>query len=240
MLKFYVSSPSSVTTAANLIKKYGEEAICRLLALHLTEERINRIETVINGRVDSVQVAVEDPADMHNALAIIRTAEALGVRRMHAIGWPIRKNRGIGITRGSQNWTETIQHKSLPDFLESKNDFKIAGACVERGKPLSQLPIDEPLILLFGNEHSGLTDQAKDACDYLYTIPMYGMIESFNLSVAAGISLFDQLTRRRTLLQTSGDLDAKTTINLRASYTIAATGTEKARQILDYYNSPTS
>ena len=215
-----------------LIERYGERFVIDSLSLHLSEARQERIDAVLTSRITSMQVAIEDPADVHNALAIVRTAEAMGVSSVHSIGWPKKKRVGKSITRGTERWTELTLHNSLEDFLARKGDFKVAGACVEGGIPLHELPIEEPLILLFGNEHAGLTDEAKEACDYRYTIPMSGMVESFNLSVAAGISLYDTLSRRRSYLGLGGDLDEPTLFQWRATYFIRAIGRERAKHLL--------
>ena len=218
-----------------LIAEYGESLVIERLLPHLTEARVERIESVIDGRLDSLRIAVEEPADTHNALAIIRTAEAFGVSSIDAVNWPKKKSDGIGITRGTRNWTELSYHHTLSDFLEAKGNYKIAGACVEEGMPLHELPVDGPLILLFGNEHEGLTPEAREACDYRFTIPMSGMVESFNVSVAAGISLYDVTKRRRDFLGKSSDLTEHERLTRKAAYMIRAIGREVAKKIIAHY-----
>ena len=76
----------------------------------------------------------------------------------------------------------------------------LAGAALN-DSPVSMqaVPIDKPLCLLIGNEQRGLSREAMDACQLCYRIPMAGMSQSFNLSVAAAISLYDTTCAKETL-----------------------------------------
>ena len=100
-----------------------------------------------------------------------------------------------------------------------KNEKRvIAGAIIHAEKKLSELKIDKPICILIGNEQRGLTHEAKNACDILFSIPMCGMVESLNLSVAAAISLFDLTQRKRMTLKNNTDLSITTEKKLRAKY----------------------
>ena len=85
-------------------------------------------------------------------------------------------------------------------------------------KVLTKKAADRPTAFLLGNEHAGLTPEARAACDLQYTIPMAGFTESFNLSVATAISLYSFTQRRRALLGAPGDLPAPAQLALRAQY----------------------
>jgi tRNA (guanosine-2'-O-)-methyltransferase len=83
---------------------------------------------------------------------------------------------------------------------------------------LADVPVDRPLCLVFGNEQAGLSPRARAACDLLFRIPMHGMAESLNLSVAAGIALYALLDRRRAAIGAAGDLSAEQLADLRARW----------------------
>ena len=103
------------------MEKWGADAIIKKLAPYLTEDRKQRILPVIDHRIKSIQAAVEDPSDIHNALAIVRTAEALGLTGAHLIGVP-RKGKGRQTMRGSDKWMNIHSHDSLADFYKFMSD----------------------------------------------------------------------------------------------------------------------
>jgi tRNA (guanosine-2'-O-)-methyltransferase len=82
--------------------------------------------------------------------------------------------------------------------------YKVFGAGPRGQFELSNIPVDEPILLLFGNEASGLREDTMRACDDVFRIPMYGFTESFNISVSVGMTLEQIGTRRRSLLASEG------------------------------------
>jgi len=192
-----------------LIARHGPGRVVEVLSPYLTEARRARIEEVLTCRIGSVEVAIEAPSDPHNAAAVVRTCEALGAMTVHAIaaeGDVLNKKR---TTQGAYHWVHTRQHADLDGFLEDvrARGLLLAGACADAKMPPGALAVDRPLCLLFGNEHRGLSESAREACDERYSIAMFGMSESLNLSVSAAISLYDVLGRLRAALGKDGDLD---------------------------------
>jgi tRNA (guanosine-2'-O-)-methyltransferase len=192
-----------------LLARHGPARVVEVLTPYLTEARRARIEAVLTSRISSVEVAIEAPSDPHNAAAVVRTCEALGAMTVHSIaaeGDVLHKKR---TTQGAYHWVHTRQHAVLEGFVEDvrSRGLLLAGACVDAKTPLCELSIDRPLCLLFGNEHRGLSESARAACDERYAIAMFGMSESLNLSVSAAISLYDVLGRLRAALGKDGDLE---------------------------------
>jgi tRNA (guanosine-2'-O-)-methyltransferase len=201
-----------------LFARHGPARVVEVLSPYLTEARRARIEKVLTSRISSVEVAIEAPSDPHNAAAVVRTCEALGAMTVHAIaaeGDVLHKKR---TTQGAYHWVHTRQHADLGGCLDDVHarGLLLAGACVDAVTPLGALPIDRPLCLLFGNEHRGLSESAREACDERYAIAMFGMSESLNLSVSAAISLYDVLGRLRAALGRDGDLDDAAVLRERA------------------------
>lgn len=192
------------------------------LAPYLTAERRARVEAVLAARVASVQVAIEDPGDPRNVAAIVRTGEALGAGTVHAIAapaWPVFSPRA---SMGAVYWADIRMHAGWGEFAAAIGPgVRLAAACVARDDttlPLASLPVDRPLCLVFGNEAAGLSEEARAACDLRFTIPMFGMSESLNVSVSAAIAVHDVLTRRRDVLGGRGDLDPARRDVLRARW----------------------
>ena len=97
---------------------------------------------------------------------------------------------------------------------------------------LEILPLDHPICFLFGNEKEGISDEAKKGCDLLFRVPMFGMVESYNLSVAAAITLYDYLRKKRKKLQRNGDLDLQEMIEEKARFYVRSLGIEQSSEIL--------
>ncbi|HGG56305.1 MAG TPA: hypothetical protein ENK31_00740, partial [Nannocystis exedens] len=193
-----------------------------LLAVYLTEARKARIEDVLSARLGTVTVAIEDPADPQNAAAIVRTAEALGLAEVHAISTKGLVLRGRKTARGASPWIQDHHHASLEAFLRGMRDrgMRIAAACVEESvtTSLAELPVDRPLCVLVGNERDGLSSAARAGAERLFRIPMYGMVESLNVSVATALALFEITARRRRWLAREGDLSDDARADLRVSW----------------------
>lgn len=223
-------SPDFITR----LKKWGAEAIIDKLSPYLTEERKKRILPIVDHRIQSIQIAVEDPSDIHNALAIVRTSEALGLTDAHLIGEP-SKGRGRQTMRGSDRWINLHSHISLENYkqLMEENHLVIFGATPHGKVPLEEIPLDQPCCFLFGNEKQGLTKEALDICKIHYTIPMYGFCESFNLSVAAAITLHHAVKQKRELLASNGDLSNAEKMIEIAWFYYKSTGSRLANQIID-------
>lgn len=200
----------------NLIRRYGAEKIISQLQPFVSSRRQQRIDEVLNNRLLSIQIALEMPADIQNAFAVIRSCDIFGVAKIHIIA-PEKILRGMrSISKGAMDWVDIAFYQNRDDFLSEIKLQKIhlAGAVLEATQSVTTLPVTEPICLLLGNEHSGLTSPALSACDWIYHIPMFGMTESLNLSVAAAISLYDLTQRKRLLLEQPGDL----TLDARKQY----------------------
>lgn len=192
-----------------LAAHYGPATMIEALRPYVTAQRQERIEAVLRGRLSALEVAIERPYDPHNAAAVVRSAEALGAWAVHVIAASDRILRAPGTTMGTHNWIDTVQHRSLDEFLQRSRraGMLLAGACVDATHMLDELPIDRPICLLFGNEHAGLSAAAQAACEVRFRIPIYGFAESYNMSVAAALSLYATSSRMRAQLGAAGDLD---------------------------------
>ena len=217
---------------SELLKVYPNEKIIETLIPFLTEERMQTIDQVLTNRMRSVQIAIERPYDIHNGLAVVRTGEALGVSHIHFIKTQMKKGQGKGTTKGTMKWIHLHRHPSLQEFHKAKGDILLAGASADGEMSLENLPLDHPICFLFGNEKEGISDEAKKGCDLLFRVPMFGMVESYNLSVAAAITLYDYLRKKRKKLQRNGDLDLQEMIEEKARFYVRSLGIEQSSEIL--------
>jgi len=206
------------------------------LARYVSADRQARIAAVLDARVASIEVAIERPADPHNAAAIVRTAEALGTGAVHAITDESGILHARKVTRGAFYWLDTLHHGDFSQFeaqIRSKG-MLLAGACVDEASSveLAELPVTRPLCVLFGNEKMGLSRQARSRCDILFHVAMFGMCESLNLSVCAAITLHDLLQRRRAQIGRRGDLEGPRRAHLQARWYAKALDARLIRRVL--------
>jgi tRNA (guanosine-2'-O-)-methyltransferase len=203
-----------------VIDRHGAAEVISRVSPYLTEARIERIESVLAGRLGSLHVAVERPEDPHNAAAIVRTAEALGALHVHAIDAPFGTLHAGQTTQGSYYWVHTYHHPARAPFLAQirARGACLAGATMEGTHAVDELPSDRPLCLLFGNEKLGLSDDMLAACDLTFRIPMVGMSESLNLSVSAAIVLYNAARARRARIGKATDLEGDELARERARY----------------------
>ncbi|MGB1276832.1 MAG: TrmH family RNA methyltransferase [Nannocystaceae bacterium] len=206
------------------------------LAPYVSAARKARIAAVLDARVASIEVAIERPADPHNAAAIVRTAEALGTGAVHAVTDESGALHARKVTRGAFYWMDTQHHGDFSQFeaqIRSKG-MLLAGACVDEpmSVELAQLPVTRPLCVLFGNEKLGLSAHARGRCDILFHVAMFGMCESLNLSVCAAITLRDLLQRRRAEMGRLGDLDPSRRAHLQARWYAKALDARLIRRVL--------
>jgi tRNA (guanosine-2'-O-)-methyltransferase len=192
----------------------------------LTPERRTRIQSVVDARLQSVTVVLDRLLDPHNAAAILRTAEGLGLSRAHLVaheGADAVAHRRV--TQDAHKWIEVESHAS---GAEAARTLRAAGYDVWAGHLDAQarlytgLPADRPVALLLGNEHEGPSPDTVRACTGTFRIPMAGFTQSFNVSVAAGIALAHLADARRRFLGQAGDLPLEMRVQLRDRYTLLA------------------
>lgn len=203
-----------------LIDRHGPAAICDVLAPMMSAERIARIDGVLASRLASIAAGVEDTYDPHNAAATIRTSEALGLQDLHVIHGDAAFSAAKGVTKGADQW---IDVQRWPSAEVAATALRARGVRVLATRPDARDSIDDvdvttPLVVLFGNEHQGLTDAALAACDGAIAVPMFGMTESYNLSVTVALAMSRLAARRRAHLGAPGDLDPARRIRLRARW----------------------
>lgn len=166
------------------------------------DERRERLWSVIRGRIGSVTVLMDAPHDPHNAAAILRSCDGLGIPRVHLV--PREEDFAVGrtVAKGAERWIEVVPHRSPEVALAALHEqgFTTVATHPEGNlapEALARLP---RVALILGNEHDGLRDALHQGAKDSVRIPMLGFVESFNVSVAAAVLLY-AATRGR-----SGDL----------------------------------
>lgn len=186
-------------TFARLTQAHTAAHIVDTLTPYVREVRQEKIERLLDGRLPQIQVAIEAPSDPHNAAAVVRTAEALGVVDVHLVASERRALEAKNTTQGAFRWVRTHHHEDLREFLDQDalQGVSMYGAWMDAELTVEELPVDRPICVVFGNETRGLSKEARAACAGGFRIPMVGMSESLNLSVSAAITLYGLTSRHR-------------------------------------------
>ena len=186
----------------------------------LGDERCARLDAVAAARLGGVVVVLEDLHDPHNGGAALRSCEAMGLLEIHVIQSRERFRTSPKVTQGCDKWLEVVQHERAADSLPAlrRRGFRLCAAVPSAKKSLEDLDPRVPTAFLMGNEHAGLSAEARALCDEEFSIRMHGFSESMNLSVATALLVYTHTTRRRAALGTAGDLDEDALTELRARY----------------------
>lgn len=142
---------------------------------------------------------VQDP---HNLGAILRTADAAGV---HAVVAP--KDKAVGITetvrRVSVGAADHVPFAQVTNLARTMEKLKAAGLWLVgtsdhvKSKSIYDIDLKGPLALVLGAEEKGMRRLTEENCDFLASIPMAGRVECLNVSVAAGVCVFEAVRQRR-------------------------------------------
>lgn len=163
----------------------------------LTENRKKRFIDVLSYRTQYLTLVIEDIFYSQNASAVLRTSECYGVMDVHVIENRNEYQVNPDVAIGASKWINLHKYsKHENNTLEAISTLKQKGYRVvatsphENGVSINDLDLEKGKIaLVFGNEKIGISDTMKKEADEFVTIPMHGFTESFNISVAAGISL---------------------------------------------------
>ena len=181
--------------------------LLRYFAQFVTKNRQEKIKKMLPLRTRHVAIALEDIYQSSNTSAILRTADGLGVQDVHCIEGrnPFGVNNGISL--GAAKWLTVDRYRTeenetnnpTRECIDSlkKDGYKIIATSPHATTSLSELPIEDKTAFFFGVEDEGLTEEAIDLADEVIKIPMYGFVESFNVSVSVALCLYDFTTRLR-------------------------------------------
>ncbi len=165
-----------------------------------TEERIAKVRRVLSQRQPDLRVVLEEVANPHNANAVLRTCDAAGILNVDIIGSsedPLPINKAI--TTRADKWLNFHFYPTTKDCLIQlkRQGLKIAATHLGKDAVLyTEFDYTQPTAIVFGNESEGISLEARRYADVKIKIPMFGMVQSLNLSVSVGIILYEALSQR--------------------------------------------
>lgn len=171
---------------------------------HVSDNKKEKFDELVKSRTRHVTVVLENIFQPHNAAAVLRSCDCFGVQDVHIIENFNKYEPNKEIDMGSSKWLNTIKYsRTENNTTECIQALKAKGYKIVATTPhtddcmIDELPIDQPIALLFGTELTGLTDEALEQADAYVRLPMYGFTESYNISVSVALALFSVTERMR-------------------------------------------
>lgn len=166
-----------------------------------SEKRIEKLRSVLNNRQLDLKVILEDIHDSHNVNAIYRSCEAVGV--MDVILLYIKENFPeikFHSSASACKWIDLHQFRNPKDIIPKlKNDNYAIYSLVldENAKTIYDINWNKPSAIVVGNEHRGVSLETQELSTENIYIPMNGIVESLNVSVATAVTLYEASRQRK-------------------------------------------
>lgn len=168
----------------------------------MTPERLSIIKETLNKRQPDLTVIMENVGKLHNLAAVARTLEALGGMEIHASTTKVRSMKLSQMSAGGvRKWIPVKRHDSIQNGIShlKQRGFQIVGTCLNTdSKDYREVDYTKPTAVLVGEELEGLTWEAQSLADHSVLIPMVGMVQSLNVSVATALVLYEAYRQRES------------------------------------------
>ncbi len=170
----------------------------------MRKERLEKIEALVRLRQMDLTVILENIHDPHNISACLRTCDAVGISEIFILysepDLSAQKFKpGKRTSSGTKKWVESHLFFDREECLEevrSRYERIIASSVSSNNQDLYDLDLSTSTAFVFGNEFEGVTEKTLSHSDATFTIPMVGMVDSLNLSVACAVTLYETFRQR--------------------------------------------
>ncbi len=167
----------------------------------MSPERKQKLSRVLSSRQFDLTVVLENVFDPHNISAVMRTCDAVGIQDIFILNTRIPRHPKFGprSSSGAAKWLTVHQ------FEDTEACFKAVRSRYERiytthladdAVSLYEMNLTESVALVFGNEHTGVSDEIRAIADGNFLIPQMGIISSLNISVACAVSLYEAFRQK--------------------------------------------
>jgi tRNA (guanosine-2'-O-)-methyltransferase len=162
----------------------------------MTPEREQRLTSVLDKRQDNITVVLENVFDPHNISAVMRTCDAVGVQDIYILNTKIPRHKKWGVKSSSS----AAKWLTIHQFDNAEECFSSLRKCYSTiltthlssdALSLHSIDLTKNIALVFGNEHSGVSEEIRALADANFVIPQVGMIRSLNISVACAVTLYE-------------------------------------------------
>jgi tRNA (guanosine-2'-O-)-methyltransferase len=162
----------------------------------MTSERREKLLRVLKQRQSNLTVVMENVQDPHNISAVMRTCDAVGIQDIYILNTKIPRHKKFGTKSSSSalKWLTIHQFENVDDcfnVLRAKYDTILTTHLSSDAKSLYDINFTKSVALVFGNEHEGVSEEARALADGNFIIPQMGIIQSLNISVACAVSIYE-------------------------------------------------
>lgn len=166
---------------------------------YMSPERYARIRHFLSLRQPSLTLCLEQLNKPHNVSAIVRSCDAVGVYEVHAV-WDNKPQIRKSTAMGSENWVYTKEHPCIEDavgHLKQLNMQVLVTNLSDNAVDFRDIDYTQPTAIILGQERYGATNKAIALASQEIIIPMVGMVQSLNVSVAAALILYEAQRQRQ-------------------------------------------
>lgn len=162
----------------------------------MTPERREKLLNVLSKRQNDITVVLENVFDPHNISAVMRTCDAIGIQDIYILNTKIPRHKKWG-TRSSSSaakWLTVHQFEQAEEcfkMLRQRYSTILTTHLSSDAVGLYELDLAKSIALVFGNEHSGVSEEIRSLADGNFIIPQVGIIRSLNISVACAVTLYE-------------------------------------------------
>ncbi|EMM6942545.1 tRNA (guanosine(18)-2'-O)-methyltransferase TrmH [Morganella morganii] len=164
----------------------------------MNSQRYERICRMMAMRQPDLTLCLEEVHKPHNVSAVIRSADAVGIHDLHAV-WPEKIKTLVSSAAGSNSWVNVHNHDTLADavtLLKSQGMQILATHLSDSAVDFRTIDFTRPTCIIMGSEKTGISAEAIRLADQHIMIPMSGMVQSLNVSVAAAVILYEAQRQR--------------------------------------------
>lgn len=167
----------------------------------MTPERHEKLLNVIVKRQPDLGIVLENVFDPHNISAVMRTADSVGVQDIFILNTKIPRHKKWGAKSSSSaaKWLSVHQFDNAQKcFAELRKRYqRIYTTYLHKdAADLYKMDLTQSVALVFGNEHSGVSDELISLGDGNFVIPQVGIIQSLNISVACAVTLYEAFRQK--------------------------------------------
>ncbi len=167
----------------------------------MTPARSDRLTKVLNKRQPDLTVVLENVFDPHNISAVMRTCDAVGIQDIYILNHkiPAHKKWSEKTSSSAAKWLTIHQFTNAEEcFIALRKNYKkiYTTHLSSDAVSLHELNLIEPVALIFGNEHNGVSEEIIAMADGNFIIPQVGIIKSLNISVACAVSLYEAFRQK--------------------------------------------
>lgn len=168
---------------------------------NMTPERKERLLTVLHKRQPDITVVLENVFDPHNISAVMRTCDAVGIQEIFVLSnrVPPHKKWGFKSSSSAEKWLTVHQFTDPMACIKAvKMKYKriLTTHLSSDAIPMHDINFTDPIALVFGNEHDGVSEEIRNMADGNFIIPQVGIIKSLNISVACAVTLYEAFRQK--------------------------------------------